>query len=374
MGNFPLSFDEIRAYYDTEVPEVMLRITQKPSFQALMPHLLPDIPLPEVEAGFRSVTSTWDFQRKYIHKAIRSIISDSTAGLSCEGLEYVTPETPRLFLSNHRDIILDSAFLNVLLFEHQVPTSHIAIGDNLLVSPIVSDLMRLNKSFIVHREAPRHLMLAYSERLGRYIRHIITEVKESVWLAHRNGRSKEGIDQTHTGLLKMLTLGGPDSLADNFNQLSICPMAISYEYEPCDWLKAEEKVYHYKNIPYLKDDKMAMVRGIRDPKGRVHLAIGAPLHLREEDVTCHPTRNDFLRWLAAELDMRIWQYYRKWPTHYIAHDLLHHTQAYAEQYTPDEKNAFEAHLEMRVTSCPDHRDEIRTQILKLYANALSAPV
>jgi 1-acyl-sn-glycerol-3-phosphate acyltransferase len=365
-----LSIDEIRPYHDAEVPAVLHRISHKASFFHLMGHLVPEFDraaLLEALSGTRSVA---EFQARMIHRAMRGILAETASGLTVSGTEALDAASPRLFIANHRDIILDSAILNVILHEHGLPTSRIAIGDNLMVSQLVTDLMRLNKSFIVHRTAPIHLMQAYAQRLSRYIRESIRTDGQSVWLAQRSGRTKDGRDETHTGLLKMLSLSGPPLLCQGFAELHVTPVVISYEYEPCDMLKAEELVHQSEQLPYTKDDKLSMIRGIRDPKGRIHLGIGNAVELPPEPDAKAASRNAWLRELAARIDREIRRQYRLWPTHFAAWDLLHGSSQFAGRYTAAERAAFEAHVEARLLEVKGSRYLLRRQLLEIYANAV----
>ena len=370
MEEHALTFEDIRPYHDEEVHAVLQRITQKPSFFQLIRYLFPQMRREDIIEGFRHIHSTRAFQALYIHSAIRSIVAHSTEGLSYTGIRELDKTRPHLFLSNHRDIILDSAFLNILLFEHGYETSQIAIGDNLMVSGLVTDLMKLNKSFIVHRSAPRHLMLAYSQRLSRYIRHLIQEKGASVWLAQRNGRTKDGRDQTAPALLKMLALSGPDDLATAFGALHIVPMAVSYEYEPCDGLKAEELVHQDLGLPYEKDDKQAIIQGIRAPKGRVHLAVGEPLHLAPGSLGTD--RNAACRQLAAQIDEAIAALYHRWPTHYIAADLRDDCTRHQAHYTPEARAQFLAYLDQRAQGLRGDPERLRRKLIEIYAGMVPA--
>ncbi|MEO0473841.1 MAG: glycerol acyltransferase, partial [Bacteroidota bacterium] len=266
-------------------------------------------------------------------------------------------------------IILDPAVLNVLRFELGYDTTEIAIGDNLMVSQLVTDLMKLNRSFVVHRSAPRAEVYQYSLRLSTYIRQAIEHNRVSVWLAHRNGRAKDGLDQTHTGLLKMLNMSGEGSVLDNFRSLNIVPMAISYEYEPCDFLRAEELVHQQLDLPYQKDDKIAIIRGIRDPKGRVHLAIGAALDDQFYDqIDPRANRNAQIRQLCAAFDREIVGLYKLWPNHYIALDRLNGKRDLEAHYSAEEEAAFDQWLDKRLAKASGPPDYLRQVILDMYAN------
>jgi hypothetical protein len=373
MGTPILSFDEIRPYRDPEVPAVLHAITQRPSFALLMGYLYPDTPTEELAQHLRQVKAVQEFQAKYIRKAMRNIARDSIAKLTQTGLDQLAPQVSYLFLSNHRDIILDSGLLNLLRHELGYDTTQIAIGDNLMITPMVTDLMKLNKSFVVHRHPPRQHAFAYSLRLSRYIRNLIEANQSSVWLAQRNGRTKDGRDQTQAALLKMLSLSDPDHWIASLQRLRIVPLAISYEYEPCDHLKAEESLAQAQGRPYHKDDKLAIIRGIREPKGRVHVAAGQPLHQELETLVGITNRNDFMRELGLLIDEHISRLYRRWPIQYAAYDLLHGGQVMRDHYQPADRAAMEAHVARRVAaSQADDRQALRQMLYRIYAGMIGA--
>lgn len=363
-----LSFDEIRPYLDQEVPQVLKRLSRKPSFFVLMNYLFPEQTGEEIVARFSTITSVEQFQSEYIRHAIWRVVQESTSGVTIEGLEALNENTCYVFLSNHRDIILDSAILNVLLKEQGRPTTKIAIGDNLLVSGLVTDLMKLNKSFIVHREVARKDMLAYSKRLSNYIRTQITNREDSVWIAQRNGRTKDGNDQTHTGLLKMLSLSGPEDVKARFRELNIVPMSISYEYDPCDGLKAEELTHLYQGASYQKDDKVGMVKGIRGQKGRVHICLGSPVNDWLDDMPECRNLNAWLREFADSLDRILHQSYRLWPSNYIAFDLLEPGTRFVEKYNDQNVADFLHHMDVSLADMKGAPESLKCQFLEIYAN------
>lgn len=368
----PHDFEALRPYDDDEVPEVLKRISQRPSFGPLMSYLYPEVSLTDLTRRFCEVRSVEEFQHTYISRAIRSIIRDSITELTHEGLVELDPRRGHLFLSNHRDIILDSALLNVLRYEADQPTSYIAIGDNLMISPMVTDLMKLNKAFLVHRNPPRALMYTYSARLSHYILELIGHRQDSVWLAQRNGRTKNGKDRTQPSLLKMLCIAAhDDDRLAHVLRLNLLPMAISYEYESCDYLKAQEMVHLEAGIPYEKDDKTAIIRGIREPKGRVHLAVGAPLGPSDLEGISHiHNRNEWFRHLAELIDARVSKLYHRWPNQYVAHDLLHQSDRWRNQYQPKDRAAFVEYVEQRISGQPGDAESLRRMMYRIYAGMI----
>ncbi|MEM9986424.1 MAG: glycerol acyltransferase [Bacteroidota bacterium] len=371
MDLTPLSVDDIRPYLDAEVPAVLERVIARPSFAVLMAYLYPNTPVEKIASQMRQVDSIKEFQHRYISRAIRNIVRDSIDELTHEGLDDLDPNLGYLFISNHRDIILDSGLLNVLRYELGYETTQIAIGDNLLISPMVSDLMKLNKSFIVHRLPPRQEIYAYSLRLSQYIRQTLTVDRSSVWIAQRNGRTKDGRDLTQAGLMKMLSLSAQsEDLGQAFAQLNLVPLAISYEYEPCDLLKAEENWHRKQEIPYSKDDKLAIIRGIRAKKGRVHLAAGKPISLHLSNIPSGISRNEWLRQLCQILDQEIHRLYWRWPIQYAAADFLHHAEQHASHYTAPDREKLLDYLNRLAGQSNLPQADIKTELLQIYAGMI----
>ncbi|MEM6803148.1 MAG: 1-acyl-sn-glycerol-3-phosphate acyltransferase [Bacteroidota bacterium] len=370
MYNSVLSFEEIRPYLDEEVSAVMARLSQKHSFKILLQYFFPGKSIEEIEEGLLAVSSSAEFQDKYISKAIKRMKDESTDELSHKGFEYIDKKKGHFFVSNHRDIILDPGFLNFLLHREGFETTQNAIGDNLLVSGLVTDLMKLNKSFIVHRNVDRRDMLSYTQRLSAYVHTSIAEGK-SIWMAQRSGRAKEGNDETNQALLKMLYLKGKEDPIENFLSLNFLPMAISYEFEPCDMLKAEELAHLRTETPYSKDDKVAMIRGIRDYKGRVHLEIGPSIHDKIKALPKSKRINDFLKDLADLLNKEIISLYKLWPNNFIATDLMSGQEEYKSFYSKEEKEKFLQYMAQKLKGIRGEEDLLRIQFLKIYATPLA---
>ncbi len=368
MNDEPLTYDQIRPYHDHEVPKVLQRLGKKPSFFVLMKYLFPEQSGEEILQRFSNIHSVEQFQTEYIRHAIHRILKDSAGEVTIDGLEGIDPNTSYLFLSNHRDIILDSAILNVLLKDSGRRTTKIAIGDNLLVSELVTDLMKLNKSFIVHRNVARQDMMPYSNRLSSYIRDQVTQNLDSVWLAQRNGRTKDGNDQTHAGLLKMLNFSGKGDLEANFKELNIIPMSISYEIDPCDGLKAEERYHQNRGLPYEKDDKQGMVLGIRGFKGRIHLAFGSPLNQWIEDLPRSKNQNAWVRELADALDLEIHSNFRLWSNNFVAADVLEGSHRHQDHYSIENKEVFLQHMKKQLKERRGDKKELRKRFMEIYAN------
>lgn len=245
-------FDKIRPYHEQEIPPAINRIVADKTFLQVIRWLFPDKSENEMISNIQSVSTSYDFQSRLMYPAIKSILAKTSGGLTCDGLENLSPEKNYLFISNHRDITLDSAILQVILFENEFSTTEISAGSNLFISPLLVDIGRINKMFTVFREGDGRVFYENLKILSNYIRHAINHKKASVWIAQRNGRTKNGDDRTEIALLKMLQASYDGDFIPGFTELNMVPMTISYEFEPCDGLKTKE-VYESMEGKYEKD-------------------------------------------------------------------------------------------------------------------------
>ena len=354
-------FDDIRPYNDAEIPAAMQRIVSYPEFRTVCAWLFPDKPFEAVAAAVASCRTVDEFQHRFMVPVVGSVMEKTTSGVTVEGMEKLDPAERYLFVSNHRDITLDATFFQILLDRAGLRTSEITFGANLMQGDLVVDFGKSNKMFKVERPttvtSPR-AFLQSSVRLSEYIRWTILEKKESIWIAQRNGRTKDGVDATDQGIIKMFSLAG--DIAD----LNIVPLAVSYEWEPCDVLKAAELTAlardgHYQKKP--GEDIRSILTGITQPKGRVHYTVCEPV--KPEDLTpwnMLPV-NAFCRETAALIDRRLRAGYRIWPNNRIAFDLLNGTALGG--YSQEEKAAFNAHL----ATVPE---ALRPVLLHIYAGPL----
>ncbi len=361
-----MSFDAIRPYYDHEVNEVVARLLNDESYLQLARVFFPGSD-DDIKAYTSSINSNLEFQAKVVYPAIQNILENSSDGLTCSGIDRLDPKQGYLFISNHRDIILDSALINNVLYENGHNTTEIAIGNNLLTQPWIKDLVKLNKSFIVHRDvSPRQLVL-YSQRLSNYIRHNITERMASVWIAQKEGRTKDGNDQTHAGLLKMFGMGGSDFIAD-YKALNIVPVSLSYEYDPCDALKVEELHFQDPNITVEEDqvvDMNNMITGVKGRKGKIHIAFGTPIQ-QELDALKELNKNEQFKALASLIDAQIYRNYVLYPCNYIAADMLNEPK-YTDRYTVAERAAFHQYIEQQANTLPHDRQKVVQTLVEMYA-------
>ncbi|WP_306644164.1 1-acyl-sn-glycerol-3-phosphate acyltransferase [Sanyastnella coralliicola] len=344
-------FDSIRPYRTDELPEVIERVLDQPSFFKIMKYIYPDLDEEDIKEMMADIKTPEQFQEEISGPAFKVITQTTTNGLSISNLDHIEHGKAYLYLSNHRDIILDSALLNVSLLEKGYSTTEIAIGDNLLRHQLIHDLVRLNKSFIVNRSVNPKEMLASSKRLGNYIHKTIREDETSIWIAHKEGRSKDGDDRTASGLLKMLVSGTDESIDEALSALNIVPMVVSYEYDPCDIFKANELMAVREHGSYNKregEDYMSALAGITGHKGRVNIAIGRKLERSLERLPADAPKNELYKLLSQEIDRRMHLMYKLWPTNYIAYDILHGTREHNGHYTKLQRIAFRNYIRGRI--------------------------
>jgi glycerol-3-phosphate O-acyltransferase len=370
-------FDEIRPYRDAEVAEVMNRLLVDPVFAKVLQNLfVEESKINAVKAALAATKTVESFQLNFSVPFLERIIQSSVTELTIGGLELLNSEQSYLFVSNHRDIILDSAFLNVEIYRNGFKPTEIAIGSNLLVYPWIEDVSRVNRSFIVKRNIPVRQMLESSALLSQYMRHTITNNGNSIWIAQREGRSKDGLDQTSPALLKMLNMSNKGSFADGFNELTIVPMAISYEIEPCGNEKVAELLKRQADCTFQKsekDDLLSMVSGLKNHKGRVHIQFGAPIGgAAISALNQNGNVNDELKRLAEYIDLQIYQNYRLYPNNYIAYDLFFKCNKYTEKYTQEEQRLFIELTHQRLKLVDEDREEAMSLWLKMYATPVTS--
>lgn len=367
-----LDFESIRPYQDHEIQQVFERLKNETSFIELIGFLFPGMSAQRFIDNMMEIKSIRQFQQEVISLYVKEVIKNTTKGVTSEGLDQLDPEESYLYISNHRDILLDPAILNVIMFEHGFDSTEIAIGDNLLIYPWITDLVKLNRTFIVKRNLPVRQMMESSTLLSEYIRHTIKEVGNSIWIAQREGRSKDGNDRTQLSLLKMLNISGKDeSVAENFKQLKIVPVSISYEYDPCDYLKALEFQHKRDNPDFVKtqdDDLQQMGVGLRGRKGRVHFAFGQPINNELDVLKDIQNKNEKFEFLAGLIDKHVHENYHLWPGNWVAWDMLNQTDEYANLYSAEEKKTFLQYIEEHLDRIEGDRDFLRKTLLEMYAN------
>ena len=380
------SFDSIRPYNDDEVHGAIDSLLNDRQFSRILKGILPILPLGMSRGMMKLATlgikSTLGFQMRFMKPIVNHVLRKCSTGHSFQHKGIEPGEERYLFLSNHRDIVLDSAILDVMLHDAGFPTTcEIAIGDNLLIYPWIRTLVRLNKAFIVRRNISRKELYESSQLMSRYIHHAITEKHENVWMAQREGRAKDSSDHTQVSLLKMLAMAISEKgahlslLTSHFKSLNIVPLSISYEYDPCDYLKAKEFQQKRDDPSWKKskqDDLINMKTGIFGQKGHVHYQTGRPVN-EWIDELAELEEKDFYEVLAQRIDREIHANYRLFPGNYVAADLLSGTPTHANRYTHQEKLTFEKYLKERIAlvDLPNRDDAfLRERLLTMYANPL----
>lgn len=364
----PDPFDAIRAFRDDEVNDALRSIAHDPMMQAVLQFTFPENTAGERLQLLKSIYATQDFHAQVVRPAVLRILAESSDGLTHSGFDQLQPGIPYLYISNHRDIVLDTALLNFILLDQGLTMTASAIGDNLVKLPFLFTFAKINRNFLVRRNLPPRELLESSQVLSEYIRHLLVEENRSVWIAQREGRAKDGNDTTHPGVLKMIGMAaGAEGAMRYLKKLRIVPVSVSYEYDPADAFKIPELLAEAHGETYTKDpqeDFRHIMTGIRGHKKRIHFHAGRPLDAELEEIAAISGLNHQIKALAQVLDRAIVVNYRLWPSNYISHDLLSQTGAFANHYTPEEKAAFLQRMEERTANMGE---EARLCLLSMYA-------
>lgn len=367
-------YDSIRPFEPEELPEVFDRLVQNEQFCQVLAYIYPGVPVEAIRQKMHQCKTNLDFQKAFCYGFLKNLLAK--ASLGCDA-DFASLDLSKryTFISNHRDIVLDSALLDKLLIDAGFNTTcEIAIGDNLLKLPWVKDLVRVNKSFIVERALSMREMLMASKRLSEYMHFVIAEKNDNVWIAQREGRAKDSNDRTQEAILKMMVMGGEGSIIDRLKQLHLVPLAISYEYDPCDYLKAAELQARRDNPCWQKgpmDDVTSMQTGIMGYKGHIHYQCADCIDSYLDTIPAGTPKTELFRLIADHIDRQIFAGYRLYPNNYVALDLLHGNSAHADHYTAEDKAQFEAYLKGQLDKIEmEGKDDayLRKQMLKMYAN------
>ncbi len=363
-------FDTIRPFFEAEVNEGIRSSMNHPMMKALMNFTFPDVDDNVWKEQLLKTHSIRDFQCNFIYQSVQKVLERSSDGLTTSGFDKLEKNTSYLFISNHRDIILDTSLLNACLYEHGLVMTASAIGDNLVKKAFLHTLSRLNRNFLVQRGLPPRELLQSSKLMSEYVGQLLLRENRSVWIAQREGRTKDGNDATHQGVLKMLAMGSDEvNLMDYFKKIKIVPVSISYEYDPTDALKMPQLLAEANQEIYIKEkneDFMTLLSGIMGQKKRIHIHVGEILEKELDEIGSEfDNTNKQVQALAQVIDDSILSTYKLWPTNYIAYDLLHKTDTYSDKYTENEKSLFERRLEIRI----DENNPVALQgFLAMYAN------
>lgn len=370
----PEQFDPIRPFEPDELPDVFDRLLQNEQFSSVLAYFYPDVPKEALAAKMHACKDNLDFQKTFCYGFLVQLLARLSKECDID-IASLDTDSRYTFISNHRDIVLDSALLDKLLIDAGFNTTcEIAIGDNLLKLPWVKDLVRVNKSFIVERALSMREMLMASKRLSEYMHFVIAEKNDNVWIAQREGRAKDSNDRTQEAILKMMVMGGEGSIIDRLKQLHLVPLAISYEYDPCDYLKAAELQARRDNPSWQKgpmDDVTSMQTGIMGYKGYIHYQCADCIDNYLDTIPADTPKTELFRLIADHIDRQIFAGYRLYPNNYVALDLLHGDSAHADHYTAEDKAQFEAYLKGQLDKIEmEGKDDayLREQMLKMYAN------
>ena len=363
-------FEDIRPYIDTEIFPALTRITENPLLEDISSYLFPGKGVNYFRDILLSCRTIDDFQVKVMALVVNKILSNTARTLTYNGLDYFRDGKKHLIISNHRDIVLDSAIIQLILHRHKIQTTEIAVGDNLITSPFIEDIARTNKMIKVVRSCSPREVYATSQILSQYIRYNVASQKSSVWIAQRNGRTKNGLDMTEQGLLKMLDMSGEGDFEKNFSELNIMPVSISYEYEPCDLFKTVE-LFISRRKKYVKaknEDLNSILTGIMQYKGNIHIEFNNPVRMEDLEEAARHDKNERFKSLAGVIDERINSTYRLWKNNYIAYDILYGTGEYSAQYSAADRQAFVDYMKFKLSSAEGDMDEMENIFLSIYAN------
>lgn len=366
-------FTDISPYTDAEAVEALGKLADHPAVVEVSKAIFPDKEPEFLRKILKSVKSIDEFQVLVMNKAVEWVLSTTAHNFSYDGIGNLKKINGKfLAMSNHRDIILDPAITQVVLYRNAIPMTEIAVGSNLLTNKYIEYLIRSNRMIKVIRGINARQLYLSSQVLSKYIRECITSGRSSIWIAQREGRAKDGIDTTEQGLLKMLDMSGTADFTTNFEELNIVPLSISYEYEPCDILKARERLISrtQKYVKGSREDLISIMIGIEQQKGNIHLNIGSPLTHDEIEAASCCNKNDRYQAIRHAVDVRIIEGYKLWKTNYIGYDMVNHTFKYRDKYTPEDVAQFTDYVEHQLDKVEKSlcRADLRDIFLRIYAN------
>ena len=363
-------YEEFRPYNEAETKEAILRVVKDKRFYKIIKFFYPQYSDDDYDKLIASLNSIKDFQINIMHNIINKIVDTSSTGLTYSGIENVKKDENYVFVSNHRDIFLDASLLQVILVDEGLPTTEITFGNNLMKDKLVYDIGKINKMFKVYRKGTPKELLKKTIQLSEYIRYTIFNKNQSVWIAQRGGRTKDGSDKTQTGIIKMLNSSGTDSIEENIKSLNIFPLSISYEFEPNDYLKVNE-LLHTEKEKYIKsenEDLNSIIEGITMNKGKIHLAFGKPISDNLKEIENISRTNDKIKKIAEIIDNQIYNNYKLWANNYIASDILNKNNKFSDFYSDKEKQIFITYMTKQLLKVDGDNKKAEELFLKIYAN------
>ncbi|MCQ2279330.1 MAG: acyltransferase [Bacteroidales bacterium] len=367
-----LNFDAIRPYNDAEIPAAVQRIVDNPSFGVISAYLFPGRPMEEFRKLCLTAKTIDEFQTIVMWPVMQSIIEHTTDGITEVGFDTYNDQRKGIFVCNHRDILLDAALADFFLYKHDKQRPEITFGSNLMKGEMVIDIGKCNRMFRINRGGNMRDFYKNSLEVSAYMRHVVTEKKRSVWIAQRNGRTKNGDDKTEMAELKMFSLSSDKPFVENLGEINITPIAISYEFEPCDFLKVQElyvsKYQRYEKGP--DEDLQSILKGITQKKGRINIVVTPTITQQELEFCDHFEKNKKYQKLAEIIDRRIYENYKLWPNNYIAYDILYQSCKYENEYSEEQKKTFVNYMDNGLSKLTGEIDEFREIFLNIYANPI----
>lgn len=379
MSQQEYNFSDIAPYDDSEFHSKMENLVKEPGFLHAVNYTMPLEDVPALIDELLKIDNKYDFQTQVMFPFLEMLAKTTTSGITLGGVKYLNPSMSYTFITNHRDIVLDASFLNLAFLRKGYPTSEVAIGNNLLIFDWISDLVRLNKSFIVKRNTGLREGLEAAKKLSAYIHYCILEKHEAVWIAQREGRAKDSSDHTQESLIKMLAIAGQGQFIDKLKEINLMPVSISYEYDPNDYLKVREFLMKRRNPDFKKsqrDDLFSMETGLLQFKGKVHFQLTPRINSKLDQIGDFSDNNKAAKHVGCIIDQAIHRSYEIFEINYIAFDLLHNTQRFSRKYTPEKKEEIMAYFNRQLdkVDLPDitseERDYMREMILTMYSNPL----
>ncbi len=363
-------YDEFRPYNEKEALEAVKRISANERFIKLIHYFFPHLDQNGYLQLMQSVKSINDFQMKIMHQITDRIIEKTITSLNISGLNNINKEKHYVFISNHRDIVLDATLFEYLMVDNGFRTTEITFGNNLMEDPLVFDIGKTNKMFKVYRKGTPKELLKKTLQLSEYIRYTVFNKKESIWIAQRGGRTKNGDDKTHSGILKMLNASGTNSFEENMRELNIVPLSVSYEFEPNDHLKVNE-LLHTVNGKYQKkegEDINSIIDGTCSNKGNVNISVGEPINSKLHILETVSRTNNKVKKLGEIIDSEIYHNYKLFANNYIAYDLLYNSNKFKTYYSETQKEIFISYKNEQLNKINNHSEKAETLFLNIYAN------
>ncbi|MDE5886287.1 MAG: acyltransferase [Muribaculaceae bacterium] len=379
MSQTEYDFSDIAPYDDSEFHSKMEQLVKEPGFLHAVNYTMPPSDVPALIEDLLKINTKDDFQKQVMFPFLEMLAKTTTSGISLGGVKYINPSVSYTYITNHRDIVLDASFLNLAFLRKGIPTSEVAIGNNLLIFDWINDLVRLNKSFIVKRNTGLREGLEAAKKLSAYIHFCILDKNESVWIAQREGRAKDSSDHTQEALIKMLAIAGKGQFMDKLKEINLMPVSISYEYDPNDYLKVREFLMKRRNPDFKKsqrDDLFSMETGLLQFKGKVHFQLTPRINTKIDQIGDFKDNNQAAKHIGCLIDQAIHRSYEIFEINYIAYDLLHSTRRFSRKYSEEKKEEITGYFNRQLDKVdleditPEEREYMWEMMLTMYANPL----